>query len=144
MNGVIQVPLKVLLVEDNPGDVDLVLDVLKSASPPVECSIASDGVEALRMLREQPRPQLILLDLNLPKKDGRQVLAEIKTDVRLRHIPVIVLSSSEAPSDLAEVYRLHANCFLTKPVDLEDYQRLVGAIQSFWLQLVKLPPAETM
>jgi chemotaxis family two-component system response regulator Rcp1 len=139
MNGVIQVPIKVLLVEDNPGDVDIVLEVLKSALPPFECSVASDGVEALRMLREQPRPQLILLDLNLPKKDGRQVLAEVKADVLLRNIPVIVLSSSEAPGDLAAVHKLRADCFVKKPVDLEDCQRVVGAIQSFWLQLVKLP-----
>ncbi len=130
---------RILVVEDNPGDVDLILEVFGETSPHVQCTIAPDGVEAVRMLREGMRPDIIMLDLNLPKKDGRAVLAEIKTDPQLQHIPVIVLTSSEASRDLTDVYRLHANCMLSKPVDLEDFQRVVRAIDEFWLKTAKLP-----
>ncbi|HEX4385177.1 MAG TPA: response regulator [Myxococcales bacterium] len=127
-----------LIVEDNPGDVDLIMDVMRDA--PVKCRVATDGIEALLAMREH-KPDLVLLDLNLPKKDGREVLAEIKADAQLQHIPVVVLSSSEAERDLAEVYRLHGNCFLTKPVDLDDFQRVVGSVEQFWLRTAKLPPS---
>jgi chemotaxis family two-component system response regulator Rcp1 len=129
----------VLLVEDNPGDVDLVLEVLSEGDSEIRCTVASDGVEALRLLRESPRYHLILLDLNIPRKDGRAVLAEIKADPVLRAIPVVVLTSSEAERDLVDVYRLHGNCFLTKPVDLDAFQKVVAAIDQFWLHLAKLP-----
>lgn len=132
---------RVLLVEDNPGDVDLVLDVLNESQSNVQCTIASDGVEALRLLRASPRFHLILLDLNIPKKDGRAVLAEIKMDEALRTTPVVVLTSSEAERDLIEVYRLHGNCFLTKPVDLDAFQGVVRAIERFWLGVARLPSA---
>ncbi|GAC1526664.1 MAG: response regulator [Thermoleophilaceae bacterium] len=131
--------LNVLLVEDNPGDVDLVLEVLGDSTSNVKCTIASDGVEALRVLRTSHVFHLILLDLNIPKKDGRTVLAEIKMDEKLRAIPVVVLTSSEAERDLLEVYRLHGNCFLTKPVDLDAFQKVVSAIDQFWLRLARLP-----
>jgi two-component system, chemotaxis family, response regulator Rcp1 len=133
-------PCRVLIVEDNPGDVDLLLETFNESSRRIECSIASDGVQALRMLREGFKPQLILLDLNLPKKDGRPVLAELKNDPDLLHIPIVVFTSSEAERDLLDVYRLHANCLLSKPVDLQEFQRVVKGIEEFWLRTVKLPP----
>lgn len=104
-----------------------------------EITVAVDGFEALRCLREAPRPDLILLDLNLPKKSGREVLEEIKTTEALQRIPVVVLTSSEADDDLSDVYRLHANCYLAKPVDLEEFIKVVRAIEQFWLGFVKLP-----
>ena len=132
-------PIHVLLVEDNPGDVDLILDVLDVSPAPIVCTVASDGVEALATLRGSRRIHLVLLDLNLPRKDGRAVLAEIREDPALTMIPVVVLTSSEAARDLTDVYRLHANCYLTKPVDLDAFQRVVMAIDNFWLRTVKLP-----
>ena len=130
--------MNLLIVEDNPGDVDLIRDALRSSR--VTFKVATDGVVALEMLREGARPDMVLLDLNLPRKDGRAVLAEIKSDPSLLQIPVVVLSSSEADRDLLEVYRLHGNCFMTKPVDLDDFQRVVQGIEQFWLRMVKLPP----
>jgi chemotaxis family two-component system response regulator Rcp1 len=135
-------PFRILLVEDNPGDADLIREVMAESEEKNEITVAVDGVEALRCLREGPPPDLILLDLNLPKKSGCEVLAEIKSTEALLRIPVVVLTSSEAESDLADAYRLHANCYLTKPVDLEEFLMVVRAIERFWLGFVKLSSFE--
>jgi CheY-like chemotaxis protein len=130
-------------VEDNPGDVDLVSDAVREY--PCDLSVATDGVEAMEFLRKEGRhggavePDLVLLDLNLPRLSGREVLAHVKADPALKHIPVVILSSSQARHDLLETYRLHANCFVTKPVDLDEFLASVGAIARFWLEVAKLP-----
>jgi CheY-like chemotaxis protein len=137
--------VRVLLVEDNPGDVDLVTHAVREF--PCDVSVASDGVEAMEFLRKEGRhaaaadPDLVLLDLNLPKLSGREVLARVKEDPALKHIPVVILSSSQAHRDLLETYRLHANCFVTKPVDLDEFLASVGAVAQFWLEVAKLPTA---
>ncbi len=137
--------LHILLVEDNPGDVDLVIDAVREL--PCDVSVASDGMEAIEFLRREGRhggakpPDLVLLDLNLPKLSGREVLARVKEDPALKHIPVVVLSSSHARPDLMESYRLHANCFVTKPMDLHEFLAAVGAVAQFWFGVVKLPTA---
>jgi chemotaxis family two-component system response regulator Rcp1 len=134
--------MRVLIVEDNPGDLDLVMQVLSSSSVPHAISVAVDGVDALDQLRgADALPDLMILDLNLPKKDGRELLRDIKRDPLLQHIPVVVFSSSEANSDLADAYHLHANCFVTKPPDLDDFIAAVRGIDQFWFKLAKLPPA---
>src|SRR5688500_14333698 len=131
-------PINILLVEDNPGDVRLTVEALKEGKVHNHLSVVSDGVEALAFLRNQgpytdaPRPDLMLLDLNLPKKDGREVLAEIKDDPNLRRIPVVVLTTSEAEADVLKSYALHANCYITKPVDLEQFIDVIGTIEDFW------------
>jgi len=136
--------IEILLVEDNPGDVRLTTEALREARALNQLHVAIDGVEALAFLRREgrhtaaPRPDLILLDLNLPKKSGREVLAEIKADTRLRHIPVVILTTSQAEQDIRESYRLQANAYVTKPVDLEQFFKVVQAIQEFWLEIVKL------
>ena len=133
-----------MLIEDNPGDVRLTREALKDAKVRNNLHVAMDGVEALAFLRKQgkhaavPRPDLILLDLNLPKKNGREVLEEIKNDDGLRHIPVVILTTSQAEQDILESYRLHANAFVTKPVDLEQFLKVVASIEQFWLEIVKL------
>jgi two-component system response regulator len=138
-------PVKILLVEDNPDDIDLTLEVLKDAKMRTSLHTVEDGVEALAFLRkegkyaDEPRPDLILLDLNLPKKDGREVLAEIKSDDVLRQIPVVVLTTSEAEEDILKAYNLHANCYITKPVDFDQFIKVVNAIEEFWFTVVKLP-----
>lgn len=138
-------PIEILLVEDNQGDVLLTREAFKEAKVLNRLSVVNDGVEALAYLRRQGRfsdsvrPDLILLDLNLPKKDGREVIAELKADDRLREIPVIVLTTSQAAGDIAHVYAAHANCYITKPVDLNEFVRAVHSIENFWLTLVKLP-----
>jgi two-component system, chemotaxis family, response regulator Rcp1 len=135
----------ILLVEDNPGDADLVIDAVREF--PCDVSVVSDGVEALEFLRGEGKhagakePDLVLLDLNLPKLSGREVLARVKADERLKHVPIVVLSSSHAERDLVDAYRLHANCFVTKPVDLHEFLASVGAVAQFWLGVVKLPSA---
>jgi CheY-like chemotaxis protein len=135
----------VLLVEDNPGDVRLTQEVLREGKISNRLSVAIDGVEALAFLRREsafadaPRPDLILLDLNLPKKDGREVLAEIKDDESLRQIPVVVLTTSKAEEDIIRSYELYANCYITKPVDFEQFITVVRSIENFWLCLVRLP-----
>jgi CheY-like chemotaxis protein len=140
-------PINILLVEDNPGDVRLTVEALKEGKVHNHLSVVSDGVEALAFLRNQgpytdaPRPDLMLLDLNLPKKDGREVLAEIKDDPNLRRIPVVVLTTSEAEADVLKSYALHANCYITKPVDLEQFVNIIGKIEDFWFSIVKLPAA---
>jgi len=139
-------PIEVLLVEDNPGDVRLTIEALKEAKVSNNLHIAVDGVEAMAFLRregkfaEAPHPDLVLLDLNLPKKDGREVLAEIKSDPALRRIPVVVMTTSKAEEDILRSYDLHANCYITKPVDLDQFITVVKSIEDFWLTIVKLPP----
>ena len=139
-------PIEILLVEDNPGDVRLTLEVFKESKMHNNLSSVGDGVEALAFLRREgkyiqsPRPDLILLDLNLPKKDGREVLAEIKEDPDLRRIPVVVLTTSQAEQDVLRSYNLHANCYISKPIDLEQFVTVVRSIEDFWLTIVKLPP----
>jgi CheY-like chemotaxis protein len=141
-------PLEILLVEDNPGDVRLAQEALSENKIWNRLSVATDGVEALAFLRREdghrdaPRPVLIFLDLNLPRKDGREVLAEIKEDGRLRTIPVVVLTTSQAEEDILRTYNLHANCYITKPVDLEQFMRVVKEVEDFWLCLVRLPPRD--
>jgi len=139
-------PVTILLVEDNPGDVRLTMEALKDSKLLVNVSVAGDGVEALAMLRQQgphvraPRPDLILLDLNLPNKDGREVLDEIKQDPLLKAIPVVILTTSDAERDILQCYEQHASCFVTKPIDLEQFFRVVKSIEGFWFTIVKLPP----
>jgi two-component system, chemotaxis family, response regulator Rcp1 len=138
-------PIEILLVEDNPGDVRLTIEALKEARVLNNLSVVSDGVEALAFLRhEEPytkalRPDLIFLDLNLPRKDGREVLSEIKQDHSLRRIPVVVLTTSQAEQDVLRSYDLHANCYITKPVDLDQFLEVIHSIEGFWLTIVKLP-----
>jgi chemotaxis family two-component system response regulator Rcp1 len=138
------VPIEILLVEDNPGDARLTREALRDAKVRNNLHVAPDGVEALAFLRRQgkhataPTPDLILLDLNLPKKDGREVLEEVKGDEQLRHIPIVILTTSQAERDIAESYRLRANAYVTKPVDLEQFLRVVQSIEHFWLEIVKL------
>jgi CheY-like chemotaxis protein len=138
-------PIEILLVEDNPGDVRLTLEALKEGKLSNHLSVAEDGVAALAFLRREgafaaaPRPDLILLDLNLPKRDGREVLSEIKADPDLRRIPVVVLTTSKAERDIVKSYDLHANCYITKPVVLEDFLEVIRSIESFWLTIVTLP-----
>jgi CheY-like chemotaxis protein len=139
--------IEILLVEDNPGDARLTLEAFKEGKVLNNLSVAKDGVEALAFLRREGRyaeaktPDLILLDLNLPRKSGREVLAEIKGDEQLRMIPVVVLTTSADEQDIARAYSNHANCYLTKPVDLDQFLRVVHSIENFWLTLVKLPAA---
>jgi CheY-like chemotaxis protein len=138
-------PIEILLVEDNPGDVRLTREVLKEGRIHNTLNVVSDGVEALRFLRREGEhanaaPQdLILLDLNLPKLDGREVLAVIKADPALQRIPVVVLTTSAAEIDIVGAYDLHANCYITKPVDLDQFVNVVRSIEDFWLAIVRLP-----
>jgi len=141
-------PVDILLVEDNPGDIRLTKEALKDAKVMNEIFVAKDGVEAIEFLRRKgrfsnvPLPDLILLDLNLPKKDGRQVLAEIKEDPILKHIPVVVLTTSKADEDIVKTYNLHANAYITKPVDLNRFAEIIHVLNEFWFTIVKLPPKE--
>ena len=139
-------PIEILLVEDNPGDVRLTKEALKEGRFANRINVAVDGFEAMAFLRREgkyanaSRPDLILLDLNLPKKNGREVLAEIKADSNLKRIPVVVLTSSQAEKDIVATYNLHANCYITKPVDFEQFICVVRSIEDFWFAVVKLPP----
>ena len=139
-------PVKILLVEDNPGDIRLTAEVLEQSKVHNELSVAADGPGAIAFLRREgkyanaPRPDLILLDLNLPKKGGLEVLAEIKSDEDLKRIPVVILTSSKADEDIARSYELHANCYVTKPFGLEQFIAVVKSIEDFWFTMVKLPP----
>jgi CheY-like chemotaxis protein len=138
-------PFEVLLVEDSPGDVRLTREAFKDAKVHIRLHVASDGAEAMAFLWRQgehgnaPRPALILLDLNLPKKDGREVLAEIKENPTLKSIPVVILTTSGSEADILRSYRLHANCYIRKPVNLEGFLTVVRSIDNFWLSTVKLP-----
>jgi chemotaxis family two-component system response regulator Rcp1 len=139
-------PIEILLVEDNPGDVRLVREVFKDARVSNNIHVAEDGVEAMAFLRKEGRfadsvrPDLVLLDLNLPKKDGREVLTEIKTDDALKRIPVIVLTTSSAEEDIMKSYSEYANSYITKPINLEQFIKVIRSIEDFWLTIVKLPP----
>lgn len=141
-------PVEILLVEDNPGDMRLTKEALQEGKVYSNLHWAKDGVEALEFLQRQgkftdvPRPDIILLDLNLPRKDGREVLSIIKGDERLRNIPVVVLTTSKAEEDVLRSYELHANCYVTKPVDLEKFITVVQSIDRFWLTVVTLPPVK--
>lgn len=139
-------PIEILLVEDNPGDVRLTREALKDAKMSNLLHVVEDGAAALDFLhqrgayRNAPRPDLILLDLNLPRKNGREVLQEIKEDPRLKIIPVVILTSSQAEEDILGAYSLHANCYITKPVDFAQLTKIVRTIEDFWLSIVTLPP----
>ena len=138
-------PVNILLVEDNPGDVLLTQEAFSEGRYLPRLSVVEDGEEALTFLRrlgiysDAPRPDLILLDLNLPRKDGRELLAEVKEDPDLRYIPIIVLTTSNAEQDVRRAYKLHANCYLTKPLDMDDFLKKVRSIEEFWLNVVRLP-----
>jgi two-component system, chemotaxis family, response regulator Rcp1 len=138
-------PIEVLLVEDSPGDVRLTREAFKDAKVLINLNVASDGVEAMAFLGREgkhadaPRPDLILLDLNLPKKDGREVLSELKESPALKSIPVVILTTSASEADIHGSYQHHANCYITKPVDLDGFLKVVKSIDSFWLSVVKLP-----
>ncbi|CAN5223361.1 response regulator [soil metagenome] len=138
-------PTEVLLVEDSPGDVRLTQEAFRDANRVVHLSVVSDGVEAMAFLRQEglharaPRPDIILLDLNLPKMDGREVLTQIKGDTSLKLIPTIILTTSAAETDIIRSYELHANCYLNKPVRLDEFESLVQSISDFWLTRVRLP-----
>ena len=138
-------PIEILLVEDNPADVRLTQEALREGKVANNLHVARDGVEALEFLRRQgkfagsPRPDLVLLDLNLPRKDGREVLAQVKDDNELKTIPIVVLTTSSAEIDILRSYSLHANCYITKPVDLEQFVKVVKTIDDFWLTVVRLP-----
>jgi CheY-like chemotaxis protein len=138
-------PVNILLVEDNPGDVRLTVEIFKEGKVINSLAAVSDGVEAMEFMRRQGRhsramrPDLVLLDLNLPRKDGRTVLAEMKADPDLRRIPVVILTTSQAESDILKSYESHANCYISKPVALEEFIDVVRQIEGFWLTIVKLP-----
>ena len=135
----------ILLVEDNPADIRLMLEILKEGNIPTDFHVVTDGEEAIAFLKNEgafarkPRPEIIFLDLNLPKKDGREVLREIKSDPALKRIPVIVMTTSGAKEDIESAYDHHANCFITKPVDLQDFMRVAETLRRFWLNMVQLP-----
>lgn len=139
-------PVEILLVEDNPGDARLTAIALERNKIVVNLNVVTDGGKAMAYLNREgeyakvPRPDLILLDLNLPIMDGREVLADIKSNPKLKHIPVVVLTTSEAEEDIVKTYALHANCFITKPVDLNQFIKVVSSIENFWFTVVKLPP----
>ena len=139
-------PVEILLVEDNPGDVRLTKEAMKEAKIFNILNVVEDGVEALAYLRKKGkfkdvnRPDIILLDLNLPKKNGREVLTEIKQDINLKQIPVVILTVSKAEEDVIKTYELHANCFITKPVDMDQFIKVIKSIEDFWFSIVKLPP----
>ena len=145
MMGANALPIEILLVEDSPGDVLLTREALRDAKIRLNLQVAADGEEAMALLRREgkyataPRPDLVLLDLNLPKKDGREVLQEIKADANLAIIPVVILTTSASEVDILRSYQIHANCFVTKPVDLEQFLIVVKSIDNFWLTVVKLP-----
>lgn len=139
-------PIEILMVEDSPGDAELLLDFLEQSKVKNRIHWVKDGEAAMAFLHREgeyaakPMPDLILLDLNLPRKDGREVLSETKGDPRLAHIPVVILTSSKSEQDIARSYSLKANCYITKPVDLEQFAKVVRAIDDFWLSVVRLPP----
>lgn len=139
-------PVQILLIEDSPSDTELTIEALREAKVRNHLSVVEDGVQAMEFLRrtgpftEAPRPDLIMLDLNLPRKDGREVLAEIKADASLQTIPIVVLTTSRAERDVLRAYQLNANCYITKPVDFQQFLEVVRSIESFWLFIVTLPP----
>jgi CheY-like chemotaxis protein len=138
-------PIEILLVEDNPGDVRLTREALKESKIINNLHVVMDGEEAMKFLlqkgeyKNKPKPDIVLLDLNLPKKDGREVLAEVKANNRIKRIPIVILTSSEADEDIIKTYNLHANCYIAKPVDLDQFSKVVKTIGDFWFSIVKLP-----
>ena len=138
-------PIEILLVEDNPADVRLTREALKDGKLSNNLNVVEDGAEAMYFLRKEGKyasvqlPDLILLDLNLPKEDGRQALSEIKSDDNLKHLPVVIVTSSRSEEDILRSYNLHANCYVTKPIDMDQFNKVVNAIQEFWFTIVKLP-----
>jgi CheY-like chemotaxis protein len=138
-------PIRILLVEDNPADVRLTIEALKDAKVNNEIAVAQDGLEAMRMLRREGdhvdafRPDIILLDLNLPRRSGHEVLAELKSDPALKRIPVVIMTSSDGEDDIMRSYDLHANCYVTKPLDLRQFSRVVQSLDDFWFSIVRLP-----
>lgn len=140
------IPIEVLLVEDNPGDALLTRIALEDSKISIHLNVVEDGVEAMTFLRKQEKyiaaahPDLVLLDLNLPRKDGREVLAEIKADQTLKRIPVVVLTTSQSDEDVLQAYNLSANCYITKPVDFDQFVKIIRSIEDFWFAIVKLPP----
>jgi CheY-like chemotaxis protein len=139
-------PIEILLIEDNPGDIDLIREALETSKIYNALSVVSDGEEALTFLRKRGKyvdarcPDLVLLDLNLPRKSGREVLAEVKSDKDLMQIPLVILTSSRDEEDILRSYNLHANCYITKPIDLNQFIKVVQSIEDFWFTIVKLPP----
>ncbi|GAB4350442.1 MAG: response regulator [Gammaproteobacteria bacterium] len=146
MNPLDGVPVQILLVEDNPGDVRLTREALKEVKMANNLHVVEDGEQALEFLRrngayaEKPQPHLVLLDLNLPRKDGREVLAEMKADPKLKRIPVVILTTSDSDEDILRAYELHANAYVTKPLDINQFAKVVSAIEQFWFSIVALPP----
>lgn len=142
----IKLPIDILLAEDNPGDVRLTQEAFKEAKFLNNLYVTSDGLETMDFLRKQgkyekmPLPDLILLDLNMPRMDGREVLSQVKSDPKLKHIPIIILTTSDSESDIINSYELHANCYITKPVDLDKFLVVIKQIENFWITVVKLPP----
>lgn len=140
--------VSILLVDDNADDVELTLSALRKTKMANHVTVVGDGVEAMKYLRNEgqyssaPEPSLVLLDLNMPKKDGREVLAEMKADLRLRKIPVVILTTSESEEDITKSYDLHANCYVSKPVDLSQLVKVVQTLEHFWFGIVKLPPSK--
>ncbi len=140
--------IDILLVEDNPGDVRLTKEALRDAKVLNDVHVAKDGVEAMQFLHKEarfenvPTPDLILLDLNLPRKDGREVLAEVKADPKLKRIPIVILTTSKADEDIIKTYNLHANAYITKPVDLNRFVEIIHTLEEFWFSIVRLPPKE--
>jgi two-component system, chemotaxis family, response regulator Rcp1 len=138
-------PIEILLVEDNPGDVRLTREALKDAKVKTSLTVVNDGVAALALLRKQgaysnaPTPDIVLLDLNLPRVNGMEVLTQIKSDESLKQIPVVVVTSSKAEEDVAKSYNLHANCYITKPIDFDQFMKMVRSIEDFWFTIVRLP-----
>lgn len=139
-------PIEVLLVEDNPGDAQLTRIALEDSKFSIHLNVVEDGVEAMAFLRKEEKyakvaqPHIVLLDLNLPRKDGREVLAEIKGDENLKRIPVVILTTSQSEEDILKAYNLYANCYITKPVDFDQFVKVVQSIENFWFAIVKLPP----
>ena len=146
MNKAVAGPVEILLVEDNPGDARLAMEALKDAKVRNKLHWVKDGVQAMEFLRREgeyshaPTPDVVLLDLNLPRKDGREVLSEIKSDVDLRRIPVVILTISADEQDVLRSYDSYANCYINKPLDLDQFMQVVKSIEDFWLEIVKLPP----
>ena len=142
--------VEILLIEDNPGDVRLTIEALKECKILNNLHVAEDGIEAMSYLKkegkfkDEPRPDLIILDLNLTKKDGREVLEEIKLDKSLKKIPVVILATSKAEQDILESYELHANCYITKPVNMDQFIKVVKSVGEFWFSIVMLPPREDL
>ncbi|MGE5406511.1 MAG: response regulator [Methanosarcina sp.] len=142
--------IDILVVEDNPGDARLIREILNENSLYSSLNIVNDGVEAMAFLNNEgkfsaaPKPDLIILDLNLPRKDGREVLAEVKAHEELKHIPIVIMTISQAEEDILKTYKLHANCYITKPIDLTEFIKVIKSIEDFWFSVVKLPPKTTV